>query len=335
MDILKNEACAKYFSEVEEFSINRKSPRKTPSKSNESTPVASSGSRGRPRNLFCDLAKSQKNKRTSEIASNFDTDELCASTIRSLKETGQATAAKVIKLTTAPETTPTKPAKFLKDMKTPTKPARKLTPDEACAMFIRNKLTVRSYKDIKMTTDEVGHHVYPSWDKVYKSKMLCYPSDDHIHVSEDSAEVDFDKLVEHTYKRLCELLEGDIVKCLSEHDVDYFGGDIKVGSDGTSGLGAFKMMSASGTLKEKVYFSCMCPLTLKAYYKGKEVKTLWENPTPCSTRFCRPIKFDFVAESKAVTIAEKERLFECFRNVPTFDVPVNGVNIVFKFDTIT
>ena len=84
VDILRNEDCAKYFSEVEEFSINRKSPRKTPNKSNESTQVASSGSRGRPRNLFCELAKSQKNKRTREIASNFDTDELCASTIRSL-----------------------------------------------------------------------------------------------------------------------------------------------------------------------------------------------------------------------------------------------------------
>ena len=112
-DILANVDCAKHVSEFEEFSINRKSSRKTPTPTTveENSPVLNAGTRGRPRALFADLSRSQKHKRIAEIARKFEPDELSASTVKSLMESGKPTAAKVIKLTTA--TTPTKPAKIL------------------------------------------------------------------------------------------------------------------------------------------------------------------------------------------------------------------------------
>lgn len=58
---------------------------------------------------------------------------------------------------------------------------------------------------------------------------------------------------------------------------------------------------------------------------------IWENPQPSSTRFCRPIKFEFIKESDEIIRSEKENIENKIHNLsPTH---ING-DIIVKHELL-
>ena len=92
---------------------------------------------------------------------------------------------------------------------------------------------------------------------------------------------------------------------MEKNDRDYFSGKIKVGSDGTTGMSAYKMSSNEAKATVDAYLTCICPLTLKAHTKSGKTIVLWKNPRPCSANFTRPFKFKMVKETALVILLKK------------------------------
>ena len=158
---------------------------------------------------------------------------------------------------------------------------------------------------------------------MFEYKKHTYPEPEAITVTESSAEVKFSSLVHHTFSRLCER-QADVINSLDLENVN-FRVKVKVGSDGTSGVSAYKMTSTSEIREKSIYLSNIVPLELKAILKDHSTKLVWKNPRPSSTKFCRPIKFEFIKEDKETTLKEYKHIKQQFENVP--DLIINNDKI--------
>lgn len=80
----------------------------------------------------------------------------------------------------------------------------------------------------------------------------------------------------------------------------------KWGCDGSSGHNEYMQKPTESYSDEdttsdgNLFLFSLVPLQLNAYLKDEEVgvkKCIWKNPTPSSTRYCRPIKFKYLKET--------------------------------------
>lgn len=114
---------------------------------------------------------------------------------------GNPDAADLIKEITE---TPTKATEFKKSLLMSEKnKIKKHSPEEALAIFINAELTRKQYEVIH----GANKNVYPCYSLLKKAKTQCYPSEDSITVSETSAEVTLQSLLDHTTSRLFKYLE--------------------------------------------------------------------------------------------------------------------------------
>lgn len=78
----------------------------------------------------------------------------------------------------------------------------------------------------------------------------------------------------------------------------------KWGFDGSSGHSAYKQAFHDNNASDSsVFITSIVPLKLFC-----ENKTIWQNPRPSSTRFCRPLKIEFMKEDVNSIKLEKERV---------------------------
>ena len=71
----------------------------------------------------------------------------------------------------------------------------------------------------------------------------------------------------------------------------------KWGCDGTSGFNQYKQKFENpDNSDQSLFLQCIVPLVLTT--DCNEKITLWENPRPATTNFCRPIKFEYTKETK-------------------------------------
>lgn len=51
---------------------------------------------------------------------------------------------------------------------------------------------------------------------------------------------------------------------------------------------------------------------------------LWNNRTPQSIRFCRPLKLEYTKETKEIILKEKENIEEEINSLSAFEVSLGG-----------
>lgn len=77
----------------------------------------------------------------------------------------------------------------------------------------------------------------------------------------------------------------------------------KWGFDGSSGHSSYmQAFYDSGADDSAVFITCLVPVRIVS---GDIV--IWQNPRPASTKYCRPIKIEFVKESTQVSVAESKK----------------------------
>jgi len=77
-----------------------------------------------------------------------------------------------------------------------------MSKDEALCLLLDARLTKASYQIIRNQATEKGFDIYPPYNDVRDAKLLCYPAD--ISVSDFSAEIKLQALVNHTSNRICQ-----------------------------------------------------------------------------------------------------------------------------------
>ena len=192
---------------------------------------------------------------------------------------------------------PTKIRKLITEKKTgPTK----FTGEEALSLLVETDMTKQSYQTVRSAAKRKHADIYPPYNEVREAKQKCYPDD--ISITEDSAKVPLQSLLDHTALRIIQEQKEKITEAIENLEEDeQLNCELvcKWGFDGSSGQSEYKQ-KWTGTLDDSSMFcTTLVPLQLK--YKDS---ILWENPVPSSARFCRPIHLQFKKETTELSQEE-------------------------------
>lgn len=271
---------------------------------------------GRPSKDFAESSERSKRRKTEDLRQQTSTEELTFAASMSHRAAGNPAAADLIKQVTE---TPTRASKIKKKLVMSEKSEiRKHTPTEALGILIDAELTKNQYEVIR----DANKKVYPCYSLVKNAKKECYPAEDSIVVSETVSEVKLQALLDHTSSRLCKYLE-EVLKNIdidAKHNLELI---TKWGCDGSQ-QSQFKQKFQNISDSDANIFQSSCvPLKLLANVDGK-TKTIWQNPTPSSTRFCRPIRICFLHETADITVQEIKYVEDQIQDLRKTEVQVDG-----------
>ena len=192
--------------------------------------------------------------------------------------------------------TPKRAGEVRRVMSVPPKQSpRKLTDDQGLALFIDGRYSKADWQKTRLTLISQNADVFPAYNQVRSAKEKCYPAG--VTVTNERAEVPLQSLLAHTATRLVQLQEPVI------RQVAGMGGSVELellckwGYDGSSSQSQYKQSGVSDD--SQVFHTSLVPLQL---LRGNSV--IWQNRTPSSNRFCRPLKLEYVRETKEVNVSE-------------------------------
>lgn len=186
----------------------------------------------------------------------------------------------------------------------PISQAEVFSADFALSIFTQAKLSRFQYEVIRAATKKVGHNIFPSYKKIQEAKKDCYPSD--VNITESSAEILLQSLVDHTVKRILKTKQDEELDTLKNSELVLH---MKWGFDGSSGQNEFSQpfFDDSETRSDSnLFMTSIVPL--KITLVANQDEEIWVNPRPSSTRYCRPIRFQFLKETAELIRSEKERV---------------------------
>lgn len=268
----------------------------TPVKETEipSTSEKKDRGRGRPVKLFGELSERSKRRKVKNIKQKVSCEELSYATVASLRSEGDIAAAKVLEEMTT--TTPSR-GKRIRDTWRKERETHRttLSNNEALAFIVDMNLSRHQYTTMRKMAVKHNHDLYPSYQTVLEAKKQTYPND--IKIVENECEVKLQSLLDHTVSRILSMLPG----CNSDNNYVLY---CKWGFDGSSGHSQYKQIwNIKDKSDENLFLSSLVPLRLVGTESGH---IAWKNPRPSSTRFCRPIRLQWIHETTEIAQAENE-----------------------------
>ena len=275
-------------------------------------------SRGRPRaESFQGSSEKTKRRKTAELV-NITPQRLTYATSRVLRMEGQSRLAKSLAQisTENPSTSSENNTELC------------FSANEALALILDCGLSKRGYQNLRNKTLEKKSKVFPPYNNVRSAKEECLPSPENWLVTDYSAEVTLQDLLDHTTRRILE------VASFSEADfeIEQFKLICKVGFDGTTGQSVYKQIRSDNQERNVVFESClfvtcMLPLKLSGKTEANEEIILWKNNKPSSPLFCRPIRFKFIKETTEVLVQEEQYLKDAIQKLGPTQVQ-NNVSVI-------
>ena len=83
--------------------------------------------------------------------------------------------------------------------------------EKALALFLSAKMTKHSYIMVRNSAKADGFNYYPSYNKIREAKKMCYPENSAFTISETEAKVHLQLLLNHTCKRILEIVTDKIL----------------------------------------------------------------------------------------------------------------------------
>lgn len=251
---------------------------------------------GRPNKDFQELTDRSKRRKTKELRDEVPVEVLTFAASVSQHISGNAAASKLIKDATS---TPTRAKRYRKVINATQEPKTKMyTPEEALHIFVEGGFTRKQWELLHDATKGI----FPCYTLIREAKKLCYPKPEAVRVTETCVEVVLQDLLDHTAERLCLYLEEVLQNCTTE-ELENLELISKWGCDGSHQIAYQQKFLDSSHDDSNIFQSSSVPLRLQSRI-GDKVKTLWQNPTPSSTRFCRPIRIRFLHETIDITKEE-------------------------------
>lgn len=294
------------------------------------TVVTSPGNTGgRPSLEFTMSSERSKRRKTQDIRTSFNSVELAYATQMSLRSSGQSDAAKVIKDVTM--TSPLRASKYRKAYSATDEIT--LSEEAALSAMIEYKFSKSTYQGMRRLGKENNCKLYPSYEKVMKAKKRCYPPRDAIRITESSAEVQLQALLDHTVERIL-LVQNVLIQRLTPDNVRKMDLICKWGCDGSSGQSEYKQTFSDDSKSDAhVFFTSVVPLQLVCYdQQSKEEIVVWKNPRPSSPRFCRPLRLLFLREDTESTLNEVQIVEEQIKSLRPFESVIDGkeISVMYK-----
>lgn len=258
---------------------------------------------GRPLKDFENLSDQSKRRRVQYVIDNYTYAELAYAARISLHAAGHRDAAGIIKDLTGLSLD--KANEMKKVIHSTKLQPDKYTPNEALSLYVDGRLSKYSYTLIQQEAKKKMANIYPPYNVLLRAKKECYP--DKVTVTDTTAEVELQALLNHTIQRLA-LVQEEVLSQNMEQLNQGLTLVLKWGCDGSSGHSNYKQSfeGEQQSMSDSSLISiCLVPLQLKTN-DGKLL--LWNNSNPSSTRFCRPIKLSFEKETTDVIKREIESL---------------------------
>lgn len=274
--------------------------------------TSESKGKGRPSKNFQDCGTRAKQKKIKKILTSTSGDELLFATQMSLRKQGRRVAANIIEdvVKASSSSTMEKYKGVYKNVETPK--VVPMTPEEALGLIINTKSSKRLYLQYRESAKKCNANIYPSWHKILKAKLSCYPDPRALKISPTEVEVRLQDLLYLTAMRICQMQE-EVLRSVSSNKLVLF---CKWGIDGSSGQSNYRQIIKKGSDDSSVIIISLVPLQLQDAQDRRKI--LWKNPVPSSTRFCRAIKFIFAKETPELTVKETKNIQEQLTKIDNF-----------------
>lgn len=220
---------------------------------------------------------------------------------------------------------PTRSTKLKKCRKNFDTPSPKISPEEALALVVNKRFSTQQYTAIREQLKSKGLDVYPPSYLVANAKGTCYPSQESITVTDTSAEISLQPLLDLTIRRICTVQAEVLQQLPTLTNLRLIS---KWGCDGSSAQSRYKQKinedSTANTSDENLFSITSVPLRL---LDNTTSKIIWQNPRPNSTRFCRILKFGYQKETKELIIAKTTQMKEHISNLVPTKIEINNVEV--------
>lgn len=223
------------------------------------------------------------------------------------------------------------PKKYGKLLDIPASLIVKKVPEEGLAFILDNSLSKSVYTNIRLASKSSGADIWPPYNNVRDIKAQCRPPKEAITICENVAKVSVQALLNHTAKRIVDLQTVLILATLQKIDCT----EIEVvficswGFDGSTGHSMYQQryQDAENANDESLFATTLIPLRLST----STGLILWNNQTPQSARYYRPIKLQFVKESRDVILAQKFCIEQQIAKLQVFDIMLQNFSIKIHF----
>jgi len=202
------------------------------------------------------------------------------------------------------------------------------TAEEALALILDQSLTKDQYCAIREDAKTRNAYIYPHYKMVAEKKKHCRP--ENITITDTIAKVALQDLLDHTTARIVAYQEDTIVTSMKNQQTTLSSAELilSYGFDGSTGQANYNQAYSNGQPNNddsSLFASTVTPLRLI----DSAGNVLWNNRTPQSIRFCRPLKLEFLKESKAVVILENLHIQEEIKNLVPCQVILNDKQIIY------
>lgn len=284
----------------------------------------STSKRGRPIKSFDACEESAKRYKVRDLLESRSDSELCYAAQMSKRASGFRAVANIIQsVSENPEN-----ALMLKNIEKGNL-QRMYTGEEALALYIDAKLSQSSYLILRKQALAAGHSLYPSKYVLRKAKQECFPPESSIYVDETCAYLNVQDIVHLTTIRLLKAQES----VLTTTKLDSLTLICKWGGDGSSNHSNYKQkFKAEGCSDSSLFVLSFVPIQLRA--TDNPTNVLWQNPSPSSTRLCRPLKFLFAKETEEMSVQEFEVIRNQIENLQNLDCFVCSQKVTVKFEFV-
>lgn len=122
------------------------------------------------------------------------------------------------------------------------------TPEEALALYVDGRYTENSYMLMQSGAKKRHANIYPPYNILREAKKRCYPEEAAISISDISAEVKLQSLVDHTVQRIFEIQKEVITQIsLISHNITM---TYKWGCDGSANHSTYRQKFSQGEEKK-------------------------------------------------------------------------------------
>lgn len=256
------------------------------------------------RKPFEELGNKQKKRRSTSIVEENSEDELQHWYLTKLKDNGKTNLAKVIQyLSSNPEALSEVHERLFNKQS-----LSNVSADKCLALYTSLALSKWKYLALRQFLKEENCAAFPSYPTLVNAKKRCYPQQESMEITEKGAQIKLQALLDHTVERI--LLDVNSVDRSQNEELKL---TWKWGLDGSSSQSNYKQKTSNTAATEfddsSVVMISIVPLRLVSTSpsSGNE-NIVWENPTPCSTLYCRPVKFTFTSETADFIKSEESEM---------------------------
>lgn len=288
-------------------------------------PTTSTGKRGRPCVPYENLSESSKRRKNTELLNDIGLGHIYDAYTQGLRAIGEGDEAKIVDHLRS----------LSKDQKKIVLPKcieeqraliSQLTDTEALSIFIDLDLTKAQYLYLRNCLTERNVSIFPPYYKLQEAKRQCYPPRSSMEITNISAKVNLQDLLDHTTSRLLMI---DSVYKIGLNNLMLYS---KWGCDGSSGQSEYKQVlpeESQLVSDANLFVSSLVPIKLIDQATGC---IIWQNPAPSSVRFCRPISIEFSKETPDNTRAVVNDILSQINNLSPSLINKNGEGIEVRHE---